>query len=164
MWNFKGYLWNSIQNILPIHWKMWILFTCESLRALRDKSSYAFLKRPPDHNNRARREILRSTETVSLGDSLISMWMNIVVAVVLKSIWHPTSFREIWSNWEFRMNFGGDNQCRCNVINCDCKDHSGHGLSQWKEAFPRKAFTHWGGPWSERSLDSPQFSLFTSLV
>ena len=27
VWNFKGYLWNSIQNILPIHWKMWILFT-----------------------------------------------------------------------------------------------------------------------------------------
>ena len=47
MWNFKGYLWNSIQNILPIHWKMWILFTCENLRALRVKSSYAFLKRPP---------------------------------------------------------------------------------------------------------------------
>ena len=27
---------------------MWILFTCENLRALRVKSSYAFLKRPPD--------------------------------------------------------------------------------------------------------------------
>ena len=26
---------------------MWILFTCENLRALRVKSSYAFLKRPP---------------------------------------------------------------------------------------------------------------------
>ena len=47
MWNFKGYLWNSTQNILPIHWKMWILLTCENLRALRVKSSYAFLKRPP---------------------------------------------------------------------------------------------------------------------
>ena len=22
VWNFKGYLWNSTQNILPIHWKM----------------------------------------------------------------------------------------------------------------------------------------------
>ena len=42
--NFKGYLWNSTQNILPIHWKMWILFTCENLRALRIKSSYMFLK------------------------------------------------------------------------------------------------------------------------
>ena len=22
VWNFKGYLWNSTQNILPIHWKI----------------------------------------------------------------------------------------------------------------------------------------------
>ena len=48
MWNFKGYLWNSIQNILPIHWKVWFLYKIEILRALiRLKSSYAFLKRPP---------------------------------------------------------------------------------------------------------------------
>ena len=33
VWNFKGYLWNSTQNIWPIHWKMWILFTCENFRA-----------------------------------------------------------------------------------------------------------------------------------
>ena len=46
MWNFKGYLWNSTQNICPIHWKMWILFTGENLRFLRFKSSYVFLKRP----------------------------------------------------------------------------------------------------------------------
>ena len=26
VWNFKGTLWNSTQNILPIHRKMWILF------------------------------------------------------------------------------------------------------------------------------------------
>ena len=38
-WNFKGTLWNSAQNILPIHWKMWILSTGENLRALRFKSS-----------------------------------------------------------------------------------------------------------------------------
>ena len=48
MWNFKGYLWNSIQNILPIHWKINLLWNIEILRALRVKSSYAFLKRPPD--------------------------------------------------------------------------------------------------------------------
>ena len=38
VWNFKGYLWNSTQNISPIHWKMWILFKGEDLRALRFKS------------------------------------------------------------------------------------------------------------------------------
>ena len=51
MWNFKGYLWNSTQNILPIHWKMWILLTYENLRALWFKSSYVFLKRPPGDIN-----------------------------------------------------------------------------------------------------------------
>ena len=48
VWNFKGTLWNSTQNILPIHWKIWILCSIELLRALRFKSSYVFLKRPPD--------------------------------------------------------------------------------------------------------------------
>ena len=46
VWNFKGYLWNSTLNILPIHWQMWILFTGEKLSALRFKSLYVFLKRP----------------------------------------------------------------------------------------------------------------------
>ena len=46
MWNFKGTLWNSTQNILPIHWKIWLLYNIEILRALRFKSSYALLKRP----------------------------------------------------------------------------------------------------------------------
>ena len=43
-----GNLWNSTQNILPMHWKMQILFTGENLRALRFKSSYVVLKCPPD--------------------------------------------------------------------------------------------------------------------
>ena len=47
MWNFKGTLWNSTQNILPIHWRVRFLYNIEILRALRFKSSYAFLKRPP---------------------------------------------------------------------------------------------------------------------
>ena len=46
-WNFKGTLWNSTQNILLIHWKIWFSYNIEILRALRFKSSYAFLKRPP---------------------------------------------------------------------------------------------------------------------
>ena len=47
MWNFKGTLWNSTQNILPIHWKIWFLYDTEILRALKFKSSNAFLKCPP---------------------------------------------------------------------------------------------------------------------
>ena len=50
VWNFKGYwyLWNSTQNILPIHWKMCNLLRSENLGAPRFTSSLAFLKRPPD--------------------------------------------------------------------------------------------------------------------
>ena len=47
MWTFKGTLWNSTQNILLIHWKIRFLYNIGILRALRFKSSYAFLKRPP---------------------------------------------------------------------------------------------------------------------
>ena len=34
VWNFKGTLWNSTQNIFPIHWKIWFLCNFEILRAL----------------------------------------------------------------------------------------------------------------------------------
>ena len=43
MWNFKGTLWNSTQNILPIHWKMWFLYNIYILRSLGFESSYTFL-------------------------------------------------------------------------------------------------------------------------
>ena len=52
VWKFKGTLWNSTQNILPMHWKIWSLYNIEILRALRIKSPYAFLKRPPGGNTR----------------------------------------------------------------------------------------------------------------
>ena len=39
MWNLKGTLSNSTQNILPTHWKMVILITGENLQAHRFKSS-----------------------------------------------------------------------------------------------------------------------------
>ena len=35
VWNFKGNLWNSTQNILPVHWKGLSWFSIENLRALR---------------------------------------------------------------------------------------------------------------------------------
>ena len=35
VWNFKGTLWNSTRNILPIHWKIILLYSTEILRALR---------------------------------------------------------------------------------------------------------------------------------
>ena len=39
VWNFKGSLWNSTQNILPIHWKMCVLCKGQIIRARRCKSS-----------------------------------------------------------------------------------------------------------------------------
>ena len=45
----KIFLWNSAQNIFPIHWKIWFLYNTEILKALRFKSSYVFLKRSPGH-------------------------------------------------------------------------------------------------------------------
>ena len=36
VWNFKGYLWNSTRNILPILWKMWYV---DNLWAIRFKTS-----------------------------------------------------------------------------------------------------------------------------
>ena len=44
VWNFKGALWNSTQNISAIQWKMCILLSGENLRALRFKSVEAILK------------------------------------------------------------------------------------------------------------------------
>ena len=46
MLNFKRCLWNSTENILPIHLKIQFLYNDENLRALRFTSSYTFLKRP----------------------------------------------------------------------------------------------------------------------
>ena len=46
MRNFKGTLWNSTQNILPIHWKIWFLYNIQILSVLRFKSSYVFLNPP----------------------------------------------------------------------------------------------------------------------
>ena len=39
VWNFKGNLWNSTQNIFPMHWKISFSYKIEILRALRIKSS-----------------------------------------------------------------------------------------------------------------------------
>ena len=48
MWNFKGWLWNSPQTILLIHWNITFLSNVKILRALRFKSSYALFECPQD--------------------------------------------------------------------------------------------------------------------
>ena len=46
VWNFKGTLWNSTQNTLPIHGKIWCSYNIEIFRALGFKSSYESLNPP----------------------------------------------------------------------------------------------------------------------
>ena len=46
VWYFKGSLWNSRQNILPMHWNTWFKYNVENSRALRLTSLYVFLKCP----------------------------------------------------------------------------------------------------------------------
>ena len=48
--NFKGYLWNYTQNILPIHWKKRFWYNIEILRALAIKSSQVFHWRTSTHH------------------------------------------------------------------------------------------------------------------
>ena len=43
VWNFKSPLWNSTQNILPLHWKICILWRGINFRAVRfKKMKYIF--------------------------------------------------------------------------------------------------------------------------
>ena len=69
MWNFKGTLWNSPQNIILIHWKIWFLYNIEILRALRFKSSYVFLKRPPVQLDELRYECSKSIYATMHGNT-----------------------------------------------------------------------------------------------
>ena len=43
----QGNIWNSTQNILPLHWKMRFLYKVEISRDLTFKNSRAFLKQSP---------------------------------------------------------------------------------------------------------------------
>ena len=49
VWNFKGTLWNSTQNILPKHWKISILFGGGKLRALSALKAHLYFWNRP-HN------------------------------------------------------------------------------------------------------------------
>ena len=67
-WNFKGCLWNSTQNISPMHWKMQVFYNAENLRALRFKGSYAVLKCPlvvPPSNKNYRKNPYRFKKIIT---------------------------------------------------------------------------------------------------
>ena len=52
VWNFKGTLWNSTQNILAMHRHTWFLYNFENLRAPKFTISQTFLN--PDTEDRIR--------------------------------------------------------------------------------------------------------------
>ena len=75
-WNFKGYLWNSTQNVSPIQWKMWYLYNIENFRALKFKSSNGFLK-PPEHSTWSPQGI-KAKRTI--WNSLMSLFFSSIMA------------------------------------------------------------------------------------
>ena len=46
MWNFKGTLWNSTQNILPIHWNIRLLYNIEIISLLDLRAHIHFWNAP----------------------------------------------------------------------------------------------------------------------
>ena len=78
MWNFKGTLWNSTQNILLIHWKIRFLYNIGILRALRFKSPYAFLKRPPVSSSKS---VATSTVIIHSFSTIHSKRMCIMISI-----------------------------------------------------------------------------------
>ena len=56
VWNLKGCLWNSTQNISPIHWKIWLYTTLKFLELLDLRAHKCFwngtlVLRPEYHGN-----------------------------------------------------------------------------------------------------------------
>ena len=93
MWNFKGNLWNSTQNILPMLWKIWFLYNIEILRALRFENSYVFLKRPPVHPQVPDLQISYCDLTKWVGTSLVTPVMTTRASFHIRPEWCYT----VWS-------------------------------------------------------------------
>ena len=108
MWTFKDTLWNFTQNILPIRWKIWFLYNIEILRALRFKSSYGFLKRPPGVWHRDVRQLHGTggqrvpVETVG-HDAAVTHWSRERMAAISQTTFsNAFSWMKIY---EFRLKF-----------------------------------------------------------
>ena len=67
MWNFKGTLWNSTQNILPIHWKIGFPYNIEIFKSsLIKELIHVFWNTPQDSN----------MAIAMLGHQLAKCWLN----------------------------------------------------------------------------------------
>ena len=92
MWNFKGTLWNSTQNILPIHWEMRLLNNIEILRALRFKSSYAFLKHPPGSANGPESLLPFQHQIITRNNESLSIWPKMARIFWWIFVWNSNIF------------------------------------------------------------------------
>ena len=76
-WNFKGYLWNSTQNIspIPLHWKLWFLYNIECPRF---KSSFVFfnVSDPPPRTQPRHFGDYQSSDRCSLHFIISYPWFN----------------------------------------------------------------------------------------
>ena len=75
-------------HIFQFHWKIWFLYNFEILRALRFKSSYTFLKRPPGPM------MTKISDVILYGDPITRPhWVHIIFA-------HFCSFGHLsrWTN------------------------------------------------------------------
>ena len=79
-WNFKGTLWNSTQNILPIHGNKWFLWNSEISGALKFRSSYTFLRGP--HPTRSNSHLVACPVLENVTNSPVSCWLTVWRATV----------------------------------------------------------------------------------
>ena len=81
-------LWNSTQNISPIHRKIWFVYNIEILRDLIFKSLYAFLKCPPGpviNMDQSELQILQYWEPTKI--NLIEVQLQYCVTVMSQWVW-----------------------------------------------------------------------------
>ena len=73
---FQRYPLKLHTKYLPIQWKIWFSYNIEILRVLRFKSSYVFLKRPPEHQQPNALPLDQWAPCVNQG---ITLWLRFII-------------------------------------------------------------------------------------
>ena len=141
---FQRVPWNSTQNILPIHWKMQILYKIENLSSFGFKSSYAFWKCRPDHihlmgvhvttpvTNHNHNVYIFSCDQAAL-QMVFSVCLSVCLSVcpsVRPSVRHTflTMFPSLYHHEIFRSYYQWQKWCPCKRSRSEVKGqgHRGH--------------------------------------
>ena len=111
MRNFKGCLWNSIQNILPIHWNIRFSYNVENLRALTFRSVYAFFNSPKSNRHYIQctgiwfqvitdwYKLIKNNKKINISDSSNMCIYNFLVITTLISGLDPTFASNLNFQW-----------------------------------------------------------------